>query len=784
MRKICFSLIFLILFLNLSAQISVKSFRVLPTDQTARITNPVVDQNGEKCAIIKITATIQGLLFEGGMLGIMKREWKNGEYWVYIPHGAKKITIKHDQLGVLRNYIYPEAIKEATVYEMVLTTAKVSTIVEEVEIPTQWVMITSSPDGANVYINEQHKGMCPFQMEMEEGHYTYRIEMPLYHPEAGAFYLSEAEGKKRIESNLKPNFGYANITTSPESGANVYVDGQPLSQQTPIKTDRLKSGSHTIRVEKVMYHPRNLEITIEDNQTTPVDIVLKPTFGGLNISTEPEQGAVVLLDGNPTGKTSPCTLERLSSGEHLIRVQKEWYQPQSKRVSLEEGENTSLNIVLEPTFGTLTITASDEAAIFIDGEQKGMGSWSGRLIAGYHSIEARKDKYHTATEKTEIILGQEHTLSLYPTPMLGILKVVSTPFDATITLNGKEYGSTPNTIKDLLIGEYSLTLSKTGYGTITKTITIKENETIEINETLPAGREITISSTPVGAHLSIDGKYAGITPLTITLSFGSHSLKLINGKKEVNEEISISQSGKASFSYDVSELGDFSENINGVSIDMVAVKGGCFNMGSNDGDSDEKPVHQVCVDDFYIGKYEVTQKQWKEIMGNYPSKFKCDDCPVEQVSWDDVQDFIRKLNSKTGNNYRLPTEAEWEYAARGGDQSRGYIYSGSNTIGDVAWYNGNSGSKTHAAGTKKANELGIYDMSGNVWEWCSDWYGADYYGKSPTNNPAGPTTGSYRVLRGGSWDLIATYCRMAIRGWRRPGGNDKILGFRLALSLE
>jgi len=207
-------------------------------------------------------------------------------------------------------------------------------------------------------------------------------------------------------------------------------------------------------------------------------------------------------------------------------------------------------------------------------------------------------------------------------------------------------------------------------------------------------------------------------------------------------------------------------------------------MGSNDGESDEKPVHQVCVDDFYIGKYEVTQKQWKEIMGNNPSRFKCDNCPVEQVNWNDVQDFIKKLNTKTGNNYRLPTEAEWEYAARGGNQSKGYTYSGSNTIGSVAWYTGNSGSKTHTVGTKKANELEIYDMSGNVWEWCSDLYGGDYYGKSLKNNPAGPTTGSARVIRGGGWFNYATNCRVANRNGCGPDYGFNYLGFRLARSSE
>ena len=221
--------------------------------------------------------------------------------------------------------------------------------------------------------------------------------------------------------------------------------------------------------------------------------------------------------------------------------------------------------------------------------------------------------------------------------------------------------------------------------------------------------------------------------------------------------------------------------------DMVFIKGGCFNMGSNDYD-DEKPIHEVCVDDFYIGKYEVTQKQWREIMGSNPSNFKnCDNCPAEQVSWNDVQEFIKKLNQKKGQNYRLPTEAEWEYAARGGVKtihvSSQTKYSGSNNIGDVAWYGDNAGKKTHIVGNKRANELGIYDMSGNVWEWCSDWYGSGYYKNSPRNNPKGASSGTFRVRRGGGWSYNARSCRVAHRNDFTPDYANNRLGFRLALSL-
>ena len=225
----------------------------------------------------------------------------------------------------------------------------------------------------------------------------------------------------------------------------------------------------------------------------------------------------------------------------------------------------------------------------------------------------------------------------------------------------------------------------------------------------------------------------------------------------------------------------------GISIDMVRVEAGTFTMGATaemeDPEDDEKPTHQVTLtNDYYIGKYEVTQALWKAVMGNNPSNFKGDNLPVEKVSWDDCQEFISKLNRITGKTLRLPTEAEWEYAARGGNNSRGYQYSGSNNLSDVAWFRGNSGGKPHAVGTKQPNELGIYDMSGNVDEWCQDWYWYGAYSSSSQVNPTGANSGSYRVCRGGSWGCIARICRSSYRYCGTPVSRYTFLGLRLVLS--
>ena len=224
--------------------------------------------------------------------------------------------------------------------------------------------------------------------------------------------------------------------------------------------------------------------------------------------------------------------------------------------------------------------------------------------------------------------------------------------------------------------------------------------------------------------------------------------------------------------------------VNGVSFTMVAVEGGTFTMGctGEQGDdcfSNEKPAHQVTVGGFCIGETEVTQALWRAVTGSKPSYFKGDNLPVETVSWDACQKFIKKLNELTGKKFRLPTEAEWEYAARGGNQRQGYKYSGSKDIGPVAWFWDNSNESTHQVKGKGANELGLYDMSGNVCEWCSDWYGE--YSSSAQTDPQGPDEGSLRVARGGSWGGDAGDCRVSGRSHYYPVCRGNFLGFRLVL---
>jgi formylglycine-generating enzyme required for sulfatase activity len=228
---------------------------------------------------------------------------------------------------------------------------------------------------------------------------------------------------------------------------------------------------------------------------------------------------------------------------------------------------------------------------------------------------------------------------------------------------------------------------------------------------------------------------------------------------------------------------------NSIGMKLVWIPHGTFQMGSNDGEDNEKPIHTVTISKgFYIGIYEITQEQYQKVMGTNPSKFRGNDnLPVEMVSWIDAREFCTQLCQKEGKTtYRLPTEAEWEYACRAGTTSTYGFGDSESQLGDYAWYKQNSGDKTHPVGEKKPNAWGLYDMQGNVWEWCLDWYAKDWYSKGPTKNPLNESYGDKisRVIRGGCWATYSIYCRVSLRGGLSPYYRDDNYGFRVVLDLE
>ncbi len=321
---------------------------------------------------------------------------------------------------------------------------------------------------------------------------------------------------------------------------------------------------------------------------------------------------------------------------------------------------------------------------------------------------------------------------------------------------------------------------------------VRDNQIAKIGQMFGVHYVLVAEISEVFDEMFVSSRMIDVNTAAVKASFeASKAVESMNdlmtlANNIVGGVLKIKISGQSSYQSPSSQGQDVETiTVKGVTFNMIKVVGGTFTMGATseqggEADSDEYPTHSVTLSDYYIGETEVTQELWEAVMGNNPSNFKGDrNLPVEMVSWQDCQLFIERLNRLTGKYFRLPTEAEWEYAARGGNKSQYYKYAGSTYADDVAWYDGNSGSRTHIVKGKRPNELGLFDMSGNVWEWCSDWFGS--YSAAPQSNPRGAGSGGYRVLRGGSWSSYAWNVRVSNRNNFTPGSRNSYLGLRLAL---
>ncbi len=566
--------------------------------------------------------------------------------------------------------------------------------------------------------------------------------------ERGKVYRLTLRSDAQVQTftNVSATFNFLKLQILPADAGNAFVsigktsayelDAQYAVDGMYSSSIPLDYGEYYCRIEHKLYETYEGKVKVDEQDKTH-KVQLRPAYGYLKVTSEPS-GATVAINNERVGTTPWQSSEKMPKGAVEVRVQLNNYALSQQNYTIQgNGQVQTHHVRLTPQFGTVTCRSEmSDAEIWVDQQQVGVGSWTGPLSSqGTHILEARKAGHQSQSISFTVGSGETVTKTVgAPIPMYGTLVLSSTPAGCEVWLDGKQQGTTPK-VEQLLVGKHEIVLKKSGYEDVAFEVEIQHNQRRDEKRTM---KQAVVASAASGSTRGGD-KGSGAQGATLTADYG---------------------------------------------MEFVFVEGGTFQMGAtaeqgSDAYDDEKPVHSVILSDYCIGKYEVTQAQWEAVMGSNPSEFKGDNLPVERVSWKDVQEFIAKLNEKTGKTYRLPTEAEWEYAARGGNKSQGYKYSGSNEIDEVAWYLENSGDATHPVGQKQPNELGLYDMTGNIYEWCQDWYGG--YSSGSQTNPSGPANGSYRVLRGGSWNSNARQCRVSNRGYNYSSLRYSYRGFRLVL---
>jgi formylglycine-generating enzyme required for sulfatase activity len=564
------------------------------------------------------------------------------------------------------------------------------------------------------------------------------------------------------------------------SDATIFVDGTPLDDLE--STINLTSGSHTISINSNGY--KTLEQTIDiDGTTNVLKFELEQLQQQKFVITSNPDGAFVEMDGNALPKQTNLDGFRYP-GDYFVRVSKPGYKVEQRSITIEEDGKNTFNFNLKEIGGTLVLNLTpSNAAVYLNESLTPLKNGRVKIIPGQYSLRVQANGYEPQTLSIAMKDGGEIKKTIHLKQIVGELLVDASPFNANVILidqSGTQIHQEKGSfiLKDIPVGTYTIRASAPNHTNYSSSVTVSKN--------------------------------TQVTTMVNLKPYDESEQEIIQKSTQNDEsEQKIIQKG-------TQILQTYTETVAGQRIEMIGVEGGTFRMGctpeQDNCDDDERPVHRVTVDGFYIGKYEVTFKQYIAFMNeagvsrdgriggrelftdvgghikvNAQGRFifsggayaSSEQAPIFYVTWYGAQAYCEWLSRSTGKTYRLPTEAEWEYAARGGIKSKGYRYAGSNNVGQVAVYYENSNGKAQPVGSKSPNELGVYDMSGNVYEWTADWYGA--YGSGAQNNPTGPASGTRRVLRGGSWSYFAQNSRVAYRISVSPGGSYRY-GFRVASS--
>jgi formylglycine-generating enzyme required for sulfatase activity len=594
------------------------------------------------------------------------------------------------------------------------------------------------------------------------------------------------EGDKEYKINAELSYMHSIVVASNFVGVEVYVDDVykgMTDNNYMLSINDVTPGSHKIRLQQgslvseqtvnVSSADISFRINLDHAAARPQYVIFE---------VEPKW-AYVVVDGNShvPDQYGLVTLV-LSNGVYNYSVSANDYYNDNGTLQVQ-GAKVEKRITLKPAFGWLSVPDSGDlsgANVFVDDTHIGTAPLKSKgLKSGEHQVRIMKTMYKVY--EGSVVIKDNEVLTFAPKLEPDFADVtINAGKDCSIYVDN-EYKGTGTWSGKLASGDHLFESRKENHRqtAITKAISPSISRLVfNLADPTPIMGTINVMSTPGMAEVYLDGELLGRTPLMQDVIVGSRKVVIHKGGFcNFEQTIRVEDGKMVDIVANMKELPPpYVETINGLNLKMIFVDGGTFAMGSNDGEYYE---HNVTLDSYYIGETEITQAQWRAIMGSNPSSYTGNNRPVENVSWNDAQEFCKKLSALTGKKYVLPTEAQWEYAARGGNKSKGYTYSGSNNIDEVAKYGSSSGGHSNVK-SKKPNELGIYDMSGNVWEWCSDWYNYSYYSSSPQTNPQGPSSGSRRVLRGGSWDSSLTrFCCVAFRNNPYPSDRYSKYGFRI-----
>lgn len=693
------------------------------------------DGNDMPMALIKIsTENIPEqerlrLVFTGNRATQIIKKPKTGQMWVYLSADAATfIDIKHPDYGTYKYYL-PEELCDYCVYEMVLQYVNSKP-------EARFLAVSSEPTEADVYIDGKHYGKTTAVItDLNVGTHEMRLEKQGYVTITKNIEIQKGETLKLDEEmqTISSQKTYLIIKTD-HSDALIYIDGEPINTGEASKSVNIGT-THTYTIQCNLYHEENGSVTV--NERMIIEKTLRHNFGYINVSTTPESGAKVYINGDYLG-LSPVKTDKLKSGTHTVRVMKDMYKMKEESFTVTDGQTTNASLNMTANYVNVTVNTDANSDIYVDEEYKGKGKWSGRLSDGFHSFEARKENHRASKKSLELVLGKTETITLdAPEPISGTLDVNSSPMGAAIYVDGKHYGETPNFISDILIGTHTLKLEKQGCVSMTKTITIKENETLTINEKLQIGKEISISTDKSGDKIYVDGNYVGVSPITTNLAFGSHNVKAERDGKTVSKTINVIQKGG-----DNSVKLTFIQKINGHEyVDLgLSVKWATCNVGAN------KPEE---YGNYYAWGETTTKSLYYEYTSTTYGK------SMNDINGNSQYDAA---TANWGGTWRMPTKSEmeeltnrctWKWTTQNG--VKGYKVIGPN------------GNSIFLPAVGYRSEFSLYD--------------AGDYGQYWTSTPGGVFIGGTYCLRFND-DSFHYCCNIDV------GGSQRYFGFSVRPVVE